>query len=111
MTFDRVTNTILRVPAADKNAGRKNKIHITNDEGCFSKDNIDQIVKEAENDGVEGEVNKDRIAARSTAEICTFSGMQMVGNPTGRLHFSQEDKRKVLEKCQELLNCLECNQS
>ncbi|OWJ99534.1 hypothetical protein Celaphus_00009578 [Cervus elaphus hippelaphus] len=41
VTFDKVTSTILSVPAADTNAGRKNKIQGTDDEGWLSKSETD----------------------------------------------------------------------
>lgn len=43
-----IDTSITSVSAADKSTGRKTQINITNNKGCFSKDDIDQTVKEAE---------------------------------------------------------------
>ena len=46
--FDIDANGILNVSAKDKSSGKENKITITNDKGRLSKDEIDQMVKDAE---------------------------------------------------------------
>lgn len=58
VTFEKVTSTILSVPATDTNAGRKNKIQGTDDEGWLGKGETDQIVKEVRKGGGEGEVSR-----------------------------------------------------
>lgn len=59
VTFNKVTSTILSVPATDTNAGRKNKIQGTDDEGWLGKGETNQIVKEARKCGGEGVVSRD----------------------------------------------------
>ena len=59
VTFDKVTSTILSVPATDTNAGRKKKIQGTDDEGWLSKCGTDQIIKEERKGGGEGEISRD----------------------------------------------------
>ena len=48
MAFDVDANGILNVAAEDKSTGNKNKITITNDTGRLSKDQIERMLKEAE---------------------------------------------------------------
>lgn len=78
VTFDIDTNIIISISVADVNTGKKNKISITNDNGYFSKDDVDQIIKEVEKHKLEDEVNRDMVAARNTIESYTFNGLQTV---------------------------------
>ena len=48
VTFDIDANGILNVSAADKTTGKSNRITITNDKGRLSKDEIDRMLREAE---------------------------------------------------------------
>jgi molecular chaperone DnaK (HSP70) len=46
--FDIDANGILNVSAADKTTGKSNRITITNDKGRLSKDEIERMLREAE---------------------------------------------------------------
>ena len=48
VTFDIDANGILNVTAADKTAGKEEKITITNDKGRLSKEDIERMVNDAE---------------------------------------------------------------
>jgi L1 cell adhesion molecule like protein len=48
VTFDIDANGILNVSAADKTTGKPNRIAITNDKGRLSKDEIERMLREAE---------------------------------------------------------------
>merc|ERR1712038_335241 len=48
VTFDLDANGILKVSAEDKKTGKSNKITITNDAGRLDKDQIDEMVRDAE---------------------------------------------------------------
>ena len=48
VTFDVDSNGILTVSAVDRNTGKENKIIITDDKGRLSKEDIEQLTKEAE---------------------------------------------------------------
>ncbi|CAO2586675.1 Heat shock-related 70 kDa protein 2 [Lemmus lemmus] len=89
VTFDIDANGILNVTAADKSTGKENKITITNDKGRLSKDDIDRMVQEAERYKSEDEANRDRKL---------------------RGKISEQDKNKILDKCQEVINWLDRNQ-
>ncbi|XP_077002891.1 heat shock-related 70 kDa protein 2-like [Tamandua tetradactyla] len=110
VTFEIDSNGILTVTAVDKGTGRKNNITITNDKGRLSKDDIDRMVEEAEKYRLEDQVNRDRVAIRNSMEAYIFDVIQTVENNNRELKFGKEDKKGVLEKCQEVLNWIECNQ-
>ncbi|OAX31192.1 HSP70-domain-containing protein [Rhizopogon vinicolor AM-OR11-026] len=48
VTFDIDANSILNVSASDKTTGKSNRITITNNKGCLSKEEIERMVNEAE---------------------------------------------------------------
>jgi hypothetical protein len=48
VTFDINANSILNVSASDKTTGKSNRITITNDKGCLSKEEIERMVNKAE---------------------------------------------------------------
>jgi L1 cell adhesion molecule like protein len=57
VTFDIDANGILNVSAEDKTTGNKNRITITNDKGRLSKEQIERMVREAEQYKSEDENN------------------------------------------------------
>jgi len=93
VTFDIDANGILNVSAVDKSTGRQNKITITNDKGevfnqnwifyislnsfnasgRLSKEDIERMVKEAENYRAEDDKQRDRIHAKNNLESFAFN--------------------------------------
>merc|ERR1712017_26368 len=66
ITFDIDTNGVLNVSAEDKGAsGKKANITITNDKGRLSKDDIERMVREAEQFADEDAQAKERIDAKN----------------------------------------------
>ncbi|CAO2586681.1 Heat shock-related 70 kDa protein 2 [Lemmus lemmus] len=110
VTFDIDANGILNVTAADKSTGKENKITITNDKGRLSKDDIDRMVQEAERYKSEDEANRDRVAAKNAVESYTYNIKQTVEDEKLRGKISEQDKNKILDKCQEVINWLDRNQ-
>jgi len=72
VTFDIDANGILNVSAQDKGTGKSNKITITNDKGRLSKDEIEQMVADAEKYKEEDELVKKRIEAKNGLENYCF---------------------------------------
>merc|ERR1711968_350538 len=69
VTFDIDANGVLNVTAEDKGAsGKKANITITNDKGRLSKDDIDRMVREAEQYAEEDAKAKERIDAKNQLE-------------------------------------------
>uniref|UniRef100_A0A183CQ69 Heat shock protein 70 n=1 Tax=Globodera pallida TaxID=36090 RepID=A0A183CQ69_GLOPA len=101
VTFDIDADGILNVSAQDKSTGKQNKITITNDKGRLSKDEIERMVQEAEKFSKEDEVQRDRLSAKNALESYCFNIKQAM----------DDDKKKVLDKCQEVLSWLGGNQA
>merc|ERR1711939_553355 len=69
VTFDIDANGVLNVTAEDKGAsGKKANITITNDKGRLSKDDIERVVREAEQYADEDKAAKERIDAKNQLE-------------------------------------------
>ncbi len=56
MTFDLDANSILHITAVDKKTNISNSIRITNDQGRLTRDEIDEMIKSAEQFKTEDEV-------------------------------------------------------
>ncbi|NXI37822.1 HSP70 protein, partial [Galbula dea] len=110
VTFDIDANGILNVSAVDKSTGKENKITITNDKGRLSKDDIDRMVQEAEKYKAEDEANRDRVAAKNSLESYTYNMKQTVEDDKLKGKISDQDKQRVLDKCQEVISWLDRNQ-
>jgi len=68
VTFDIDANGILNVSAIEKGTGKESKITITNDSKHLSKDDIDRMVKEAEEYQKEDNLLRERIEAKNDLE-------------------------------------------
>ncbi|XP_054649974.1 heat shock protein family A (Hsp70) member 8b [Dunckerocampus dactyliophorus] len=111
VTFDIDANGILNVSATDKSTGKENKITITNDKGRLSKDDIERMVREAEDFKVEDDLQRDRVAAKNGLESYAFSMKSTMEDEKLKDKISAEDKQKILDKCTEVISWLDKNQS
>merc|ERR1712146_264925 len=68
VTFEIDANGILNVKAEDKGTGKAEKITITNDKGRLNQDEIDRMVKEAEQFAEEDKKVKGKIEAKISEE-------------------------------------------
>ena len=111
VTFDIDANGILNVSAQDKSTGKQNKITITNDKGRLSKEEIEKMVQEAERYKAEDDAQKDRIGAKNALESYAFNMKQTVEDDKLKDKISEEDQKKIVEKCDEMIHWLDGNQS
>ncbi|XP_067426383.1 heat shock 70 kDa protein 1 [Thunnus thynnus] len=110
VTFDIDANGILNVSAVDKSTGKENKITITNDKGRLSKEEIERMVQDGEKYKAEDELQRDRIAAKNSLESYAFNMKSSVQDENIKGKISEEDQKKVIEKCDETISWLENNQ-
>lgn len=73
VTFEVDANGIMQVSAIEKGTGKSEKIVITNDKGRLSKEEIDRMVKEAEEFAEEDKKAKEKIEARNQLDNYIFS--------------------------------------
>ncbi|XP_011602542.2 heat shock 70 kDa protein 1-like [Takifugu rubripes] len=110
VTFDIDANGILNVSAVDKSTGKENKITITNDKGRLSKEEIERMVQDADKYKDEDDQQREKIAAKNSLESYAFNMKSSVQEDNLKDKISEEDKKKVVDKCEETVSWLENNQ-
>lgn len=108
VTFDIDTNSILQVTAVDKASGHKSNITITNDKGRLSKEEIENMVKDAEKYKEEDIKNKDRVDAKNDLENYIFNMKSNVINKE-EVKLEQEEKDKISSLLSDTLKWLDDN--
>uniref|UniRef100_A0A8C5HKE0 Heat shock protein 70 n=1 Tax=Gouania willdenowi TaxID=441366 RepID=A0A8C5HKE0_GOUWI len=111
VTFDIDANGIMNVSAVDKSTGKENKITITNDKGRLSKEDIERMVQEAEQYKAEDDVQRDKVSAKNGLESYAFNMKSTVEDEKLAGKISDEDKQKILDKCNEVISWLDKNQT
>uniref|UniRef100_A0A8C9YCS6 Heat shock protein 8 n=1 Tax=Sander lucioperca TaxID=283035 RepID=A0A8C9YCS6_SANLU len=111
VTFDIDANGIMNVSAVDKSTGKENKITITNDKGRLSKEDIERMVQEAEKYKAEDDVQRDKVSAKNGLESYAFNMKSTVEDEKLAGKISDDDKTKILEKCNEVISWLDKNQT
>merc|ERR1719219_1404500 len=110
VTFDIDANGILNVSACDKSTGKENKITITNDKGRLSKEEIEKMVQEAERFKDDDDAQKDRISAKNGLESYAFNMKSTVDDEKLKEKISDDDKKVILDKCEDTIKWLDSNQ-
>ena len=87
VTYDIDANGMLNVSACDKSSGKTEKITIKNDKGRLSKEQIEEMVKEAERLKQEDDANLKRVEAKNKLEGYIFNWRSQMDNKelTGKL--------------------------
>jgi len=111
VTFDIDANGILNVSAEDKTTGNKNKITITNDKGRLSKDQIERMVKEAENYKKQDEDARDKVESKNKLENYAYSVRNTVRDEKLKDKIDSSDKAAIEKAVEEATKWLDANQS
>ncbi|XP_039374280.1 heat shock cognate 71 kDa protein-like [Mauremys reevesii] len=109
--FDIDANGLLNVSAVDKSTGKENKITITNDKGRLSKKDIERMVQEAEKYKAEDKKQLDKVSSKNSLESYAFNMKATVEDEKLQGKISDEDKQKILDKCNEIINWVDNNQA
>jgi len=102
VTFEIDSNGILHVSAQDKGTGKAEKITITNDKGRLSQEDIERMVKEAEDFAEEDKKVRERVDAKNAFEGYLYSMKGSVEDKDklgGKLE--EDDKKTVLDAVKE----------
>lgn len=112
VTFEVDANGILNVKAEDKASGKSEKITITNDKGRLSQDDIDRMVREAEEFAEEDKKVKEKIDARNSLETYVYNMKNQI-NDKDKLadKLESDEKEKIETAVKEALEWLDDNQS
>jgi len=111
VTFDIDANGILNVSAVDKSSGKQEKITITNDKGRLSNEDIEKMVADAEKYKAADDKQKERISAKNGLESYCFNIKSTAEDEKLSDKISESDRKIILEKCNEIINWLDQNQT
>ena len=84
VTFDIDANGIVYVSAKDLGTGKEQKITITASSG-LSKDEVDQMMKEAETHADEDKSRKDEVETRNSADQAVYAAERMMSDSGEKL--------------------------
>ncbi|MQL05617.1 molecular chaperone DnaK, partial [Escherichia coli] len=96
----------------DKGTGKSEKITITNEKGRLSQEEIERMVREAEEFAEEDKKVKERIDARNTLETYVYNMKNQI-NDKDKLadKLESDEKEKIEAAVKEALEWLDDNQS
>ena len=109
VTFDLDSNGILTITAEDKQGGKKKDIKITNDKGRLTQEEIDAMVKNAEEFKEEDEKMKAQVDSKNELESYTYQLKNAVDDDKNALE--QSDRDTLKEKLDETLKWLDNSQN
>jgi len=106
VTFDIDRDGILHVSAKDKATGREQSIKITASSG-LAKDQVDQMVKDAEHHAEEDRRRKAEIEARNRADNSHYQVQKFMQDSGDKM--TDEDKRQLQEQLDQVKAALDRN--
>jgi heat shock protein 5 len=110
VTFEIDANGIVQVSASDKGTGKSESIQITADKGRLSQEEIERMVREAEEFAEEDKIMKETIDARNGLEGYAYS-MKNTINDEDKLgdKIDEDDKETIEEAVTETIDWLDEN--
>jgi len=111
VSFEVDANGILQVSAEDKGTGKAEKITITAEKGRLSEEDIERMVREAEQYAEEDKNVKERIDARNGLESYVYNLKNQLEDDENGLaeKISQEDKKELQDMIDETLDWMDKN--
>merc|ERR1711967_151737 len=111
VTFEVDANGILQVSAEDKGTGKAEKITITAEKGRLSDEEIERMVKEAEEYAEEDKKIKERIDARNGLESYLYNLKNTLEDDEKGVadNISAEDKKELQDMIDETLDWMDEN--
>lgn len=110
VTFEIDANGVLKVSATDKGAGKSESITIKNDKGRLSQEEIDRMIKEAEQFADEDRAQKEKIEARNSLESYVHTLRNQLNDAEGMGgKLKEEDKKTISDAVDETLKWLDQN--
>merc|ERR1712232_1033672 len=109
VTFEIDANGILQVSAEDKGTGKAEKITITAEKGRLSQEDIDRMVREAEEFAEEDKKVKERIDARNGLESYLYNLKNTLDDDEKSASISAEDKKELTDIVDETLDWMDEN--
>ena len=111
VTFNVDANGILQVEASEKSSGKKETITIKAEKGRLSDDEIDRMVKEAEEFREQDEAYASKVEARNSLESYVYSLKNKMEEESMKSALSEEDAASLKGAIDSALTWLDDNQS
>jgi heat shock protein 5 len=110
VTFEVDVNGILNVAAEEKGSGKREAITITNDKDRLSQEDIDRMVKEAEDAAEDDKLTRERVESRNALENYTYQ-IRNALNDKEKLgsKLTEDDKTTLEDSLREVTEWLEAN--
>ncbi|KAK6915597.1 Heat shock protein 70 family [Dillenia turbinata] len=108
VTFEVDANGILHVSAEDKAAKKSESITITNDKGRLSQEEIERMVKEAEEFAEEDRITREKIDSKNKLETYLYNMKSTVGEKLAE-KIDSEDKERIENTLKEAIEWLDDN--
>ncbi|KAL6651766.1 hypothetical protein ACP70R_010691 [Stipagrostis hirtigluma subsp. patula] len=108
VTFEVDVNGILHVQAADKSTGKSEKVKISSDDRNLSQEEIDRMIREAEEFAEEDKKVKEKVDARNQLETYIYSVKSTVDGELGD-KMDGAEKERVEEAVRETNEWLDGN--
>jgi heat shock protein 5 len=111
VTFEVDENSILKVSAVEKATGKSEKIVITNDSGRLSKEEIEKMLKDAEEFAEQDKQTKDKIDAKNSLENYIYSMKNTVEDKEKGVgdKLSEDEKKEITDAVKEQQDWLNAN--
>merc|ERR1712190_238684 len=111
VSFDIDANGILNVSAEEKAAKIANKITITNDSGRSSKEQIDKMVREAEQYKAEDDAYKACMEAKTALESFIYKTRADLNDEKMSSNLNADEKKTMEENVKQAIDWLKQNES
>merc|ERR1711879_1126304 len=112
VTFSIDENSIMQVGAKDQGTNKEENITITNDKGRLTQEEIDRMIKEAEEFAEDDKKAKEQIDGRNNLDSYIHSMKNTVEDPDKlKDKLSEEDKNTINDAVKESQTWFESNQS
>jgi len=109
VSFDINADGVLNVSATDKSNGKEQRITITNDKGRLSQDDIDRMVREAEELREEDEAQRAKVEARNGFENYAYSLRNSINDEKLKDRIEAADKAAIEAAISEAMSWLDSN--
>ena len=104
ISYDIDSNGILNVNAVEKSSGKSNKITISNNKGRLSPEEIEKMIREAEQFKSQDEENKGKIESKNSLENYLYQMKNSVIDEKNQI--SEDDKGVINDTVKEELDWL-----
>lgn len=111
VTFELDVNGILKVSANDKGSGKSQSITITNDKGRLSPEEIERMVKEAEQFAEEDKKIKEKIEAKNMLENLVYDMKNRLNDKELADKITEDEKTTIKEAIEETQRWLDDNKA